>query len=245
LADPRGRINGVKLSGRIRPLISMLVVAGVAAGVVTASELWVRKEVDLLYAPPSATLSYSITVSNLAEPAVDVGLFSDEFPDQLGGCTWTCAAVGGGWCEAAAGSGDISQLLSVPVGASVSIAAACTFAPSAGHECAANVTVFSTMDPDTTTRGFATTCEAGATVFFDGFEGGTPRRGLGREEPRERITEHRRRYREGHTVIGQVTSWGVSACAVPSTSTRGCDRCSSAPPERDDGAPFVVWALVP
>ncbi len=130
------------------------------------------KTVDHLYAPPAAVLTYAITVANLANPAVDVGLFTDDFPDQLAGCSWTCSAAGGAWCEIAGGSGDVSQLLSVPVGASVSIAAMCTFVPSNGHECAANVAAFFTMDPDTNTRGFAATCEAEVTVFFDGFETG-------------------------------------------------------------------------
>jgi hypothetical protein len=132
----------------------------------------VTKEVDRPYAPPGAQLAFGVTVANLANPAVDVGLFTDDFPDQLAGCTWTCSATGGGWCELGGGSGDISQLLSVPVGASVRIDASCTFVPSPGFECAANAAGFFTMDPDTTTRGFATTCQEGVTVFFDGFESG-------------------------------------------------------------------------
>lgn len=152
--------------------LGAMVVAASAPVGASAADLAVAKGVDHLYAPPSAVLTYAITVDNLANPDVDVGLFTDDFPDQLAGCTWSCTAAGGGWCELAAGSGDISQLLSVPVGAEVSIDASCTFGPSPGHECAANEAAFFTMDPDTTTRGFATTCESGTTVFFDGFESG-------------------------------------------------------------------------
>jgi len=165
-------IGKVKTAGRTWCVHGVLVVACLGAAVASAADLTVAKHVDQFYAPPSALLTYEITVVHLANPAVDVGLFTDDFPDQLAGCTWTCSTTGGGWCELASGSGNISQLLSVPVGAAVSIAATCTFIPSPGHECAANVAVFSTMDPDTTTRGFATTCQAGVTVFFDDFESG-------------------------------------------------------------------------
>lgn len=171
---PRGTLNGVKVTGRARVVCGALAAAGVAVVTAVASDPSVTKGVDRLYAPSGAVLDYAVTVTNLADPAVDVGLFTDDFPAQLAGCTWTCSATGGGWCELAGGGGDIGQLLSVPVGATVTIGASCTFAPSPGQECAANVAAFLTMDPDTTTRGFATTCQEGVTVFFDGFESGDP-----------------------------------------------------------------------
>ena len=46
---------------------------------------------------------------------------ADTMPAQLTGVTWTCAATGGATCTAA-GSGNISDTIALPVGATVKFA---------------------------------------------------------------------------------------------------------------------------
>ncbi len=170
--NPGGRVEDMKNGERVGLILGAVLIVGIAVPGTPDDGLAVDKAVDQRLAPPGAELTYTITVANLANPAVATGLFTDDFPDEVEDCAWTCSETEDAWCEFASGTGDISQLVSVPVGASVRIDATCTFAPSPGFECASNVAEFFTMDPDTITRGFATTCQSGIIVFFDDFESG-------------------------------------------------------------------------
>ncbi|MDX1998485.1 MAG: GEVED domain-containing protein, partial [Thermoanaerobaculia bacterium] len=64
---------------------------------------------------PGTAVTYTITVSN-AGPSPALGAtVSDTFPAILSGVTWTCVGSGGATCTAA-GSGNLSDLVNVPVG---------------------------------------------------------------------------------------------------------------------------------
>lgn len=136
----------------------------------------VSKQVDRPYAFPWDPLNFTIVIANLSNSEIAAGWFEDDFPAELAGCSWTCAVTGSGWCELAAGTGDVSQLVWVPVGESATIDASCTFSPSPGGWCSTNVATFSTMDPDTFNQGSATTCNAALVVFADDFESGNTSR---------------------------------------------------------------------
>jgi uncharacterized repeat protein (TIGR01451 family) len=144
------------------------VVAPAAAGDPTLT-----KEVDRSYAQTAEALAYTITVANSAQASITTGMFTDSFPQEVAGCSWSCSVTGAGWCEFESGAGDIAQLVSIPMGTTATIEASCTFDPSPGHECATNVASFATMDPDTTAVDSAKTCDSAVTVFFDGFDTGT------------------------------------------------------------------------
>ena len=108
-------------SARTGLILGLLLAANFAVPTMAADSFSVNKNVDRYAADPSDLLTYSITVANAGFTAVTIGLFSDEFPDEVTGCTWTCSTAGGGWCEHAGGSGDIEQLLSVPVGSTATV----------------------------------------------------------------------------------------------------------------------------
>lgn len=76
-------------------------------------------------------VTYTITAANAGPQAVTGARVADEFPLGLS-CQWTCAAAGGAACGAAAGTGDIDQAVSLPVGGTATFTAACAvgaFAP--------------------------------------------------------------------------------------------------------------------
>ncbi len=68
---------------------------------------------------PGAPLQYVITATNVG-PSDAVGArVQDVLPAVLTSVTWTCASAAGASCGAAGGTGDIDQLVTLPVGASV------------------------------------------------------------------------------------------------------------------------------
>lgn len=80
---------------------------------------------------PGTTVIYSITASNPAGPSDVTGAtVTDNFPGSLSGITWTCAGAGGGTCTAA-GAGNISDNVDLPVGGSVTYIVTATIASGA------------------------------------------------------------------------------------------------------------------
>ncbi len=159
------------MARRLR-LASVLV--AMAAGMVAGADdgVTVTKQVDQPYAFPADPLSYTMVIANLSNSQISTGWFQDDFPAELGGCSWTCAATGSGWCEFASGTGDVDSLVWVPLGESATISATCTYAPLPSALCTTNVASFSTMDPDTFNQGSAMTCNAARVVLIDDFESG-------------------------------------------------------------------------
>ncbi|MBX3727014.1 MAG: DUF11 domain-containing protein [Xanthomonadales bacterium] len=75
-----------------------------------------------------APLAYTLVVSNAGPAAAPGTTVVDLFPAAFTGATWTCAATGGASC-AAAGSGNITQLVNLPPGGQVVFNATGTVAP--------------------------------------------------------------------------------------------------------------------
>lgn len=73
--------------------------------------------------------TYTITASNIGPDPAPGATIADAFPPSLT-CSWTCTGAGGGTCFAA-GSGDISDLVNLPSGGSVTYTATCAISPSA------------------------------------------------------------------------------------------------------------------
>lgn len=63
-------------------------------------------------------IQYTLVVSNAGPSAVTGAVVTDNFPTSLSNILWSCVGIGGGAC-AANGTGNISQLVDLPVGASV------------------------------------------------------------------------------------------------------------------------------
>ena len=95
------------------------------------------------------TLNYTIVVSNAGpstDPSVGVG---DTFPSDLT-CTYTSVAAGGATGNAASGSGNLSETLSMPSGSSVTYTAACVVSATATGTLTNTATASASVnDPDT------------------------------------------------------------------------------------------------
>lgn len=68
--------------------------------------------------------TYTITATNSHGSPVSSALVLDRFPTDLS-CTWRCQASGGGVCTAS-GTGNIQDVVNLPVGGSVRYLATCT-----------------------------------------------------------------------------------------------------------------------
>lgn len=75
-----------------------------------------------------APLSYSVVVNNIGPAAAPGTTVVDVFPAAYTGVTWTCAGTGGATC-AANGSGNIAQLVNLPVGGEVTFSVNGVVAP--------------------------------------------------------------------------------------------------------------------
>ncbi|MCB1057057.1 MAG: DUF11 domain-containing protein, partial [Acidobacteria bacterium] len=85
-------------------------------------DLAVSKTNGTTTSTPGGTTTYTITVSN-SGPSNAVGAtVTDTFPGILSGVTWTCAASAGSSCTAA-GSGNISDVVTVLAGGNVTYSA--------------------------------------------------------------------------------------------------------------------------
>ncbi|MBL8299140.1 MAG: DUF11 domain-containing protein [Rhodanobacteraceae bacterium] len=80
-------------------------------------------------ATAGGSVTYTITASNAGPDAATGATVADTFP-AVETCTWTCAGAGGGTCTAA-GSGNIADLVNLPVGGSVTYTASCAVSASA------------------------------------------------------------------------------------------------------------------
>ncbi len=82
---------------------------------------------------PGTPVTYTITASNPAGSSTVTGAtVTDTFPQTLSACAWTCTAAAGGTCPVpASGSGNISSLVNLAGGSSVTFTATCAIAASA------------------------------------------------------------------------------------------------------------------
>ena len=67
---------------------------------------------------PGSAVTYTLTASNAGPVAVTGATVADTLPASLSGVTWTCVGSAGGTCTAS-GSGNLNELVNLPVGAAV------------------------------------------------------------------------------------------------------------------------------
>ncbi len=82
------------------------------------TDLWITKDDGVTVALPGLPLTYVITVGNDGPNDAPGSLVTDIFPPELNNISWTCAATGGASCPGS-GSGDINELVDLPVGSTV------------------------------------------------------------------------------------------------------------------------------
>ncbi len=93
------------------------------------ADLAITKTDGVTSATPGGSVTYTIAVSNAGPGDAFGSTVNDTFPASLT-CTWTCVGSGGATCTAA-GSGNISETVFLPVGSGVTYTATCTISPSA------------------------------------------------------------------------------------------------------------------
>jgi uncharacterized repeat protein (TIGR01451 family) len=100
---------------------------------------------------PGQSLTYTTKATNPGNAAVSGATVTDTFPAALQGVTWTCAAVGGASCTAASGSGNINQVVDLPVASALTFTATGTLSPAASNPVSNAATVTlppGVSDPD-------------------------------------------------------------------------------------------------
>jgi len=119
-------------------LAGVLGVAAIGGGLTTsiggsvgslAFDVSVSKTDGVTSVQAGGQTTYTIVAAN-SGPNAASGTLVDALPADLTGATWTCVGAGGGAC-AAAGSGSISDPISLPVGGSVTYTLTATISPSA------------------------------------------------------------------------------------------------------------------
>ncbi|MBD2757433.1 putative Ig domain-containing protein [Spirosoma validum] len=75
-------------------------------------------------------LTYTLVVANSGPSSVTGATVTDNFPSSLTGITWTASGAGGG-AVAASGSGNLNELVNLPVGGSVTFLVTATLSASA------------------------------------------------------------------------------------------------------------------
>lgn len=111
--------------------------------------------------------SYTAVISNAGPSAASSVAIADTMPTQLTGVTWTCAATGGASCTAA-GSGNLSDTIALPAGATATYTINGTIVAGTGsgsikHTLTATVGGSQT-DPDTSNNTGVDTTQIGTPV---------------------------------------------------------------------------------
>ncbi|MEO8195467.1 MAG: hypothetical protein ABI689_01965 [Thermoanaerobaculia bacterium] len=123
LADPVGANNGATDTDTLAP----------------KANLSITKSDGAALAVPGQSTTYTIVASNAGPSHAPGSSVQSTFPAVLS-CTWTCTPGGGGTCSAA-GAGNITDTVSLPVGGSVTYLAACAIDPGATGSLAASAVV--------------------------------------------------------------------------------------------------------
>lgn len=93
----------------------------------TSADLAISITDGVVTATPGGSTTYTITAINIGPDSVIGATVSDTFPAALT-CTWTCVGAGGGACTAA-GSGNISDAVTLPIAGSLTYTATCAINP--------------------------------------------------------------------------------------------------------------------
>jgi uncharacterized repeat protein (TIGR01451 family) len=117
------------------------------------ADLSITKDDGLTTVSPGESLTYEIVVSN-AGPSNAVGVvIADAFPANLTGVTFTSVAAGGATGDTAAGSGNINDMVDMPVGSTITYTVMATVSPAAVSTLTNTATVAAPAgvdDPDLT-----------------------------------------------------------------------------------------------
>jgi uncharacterized repeat protein (TIGR01451 family) len=119
-----------------------------------SADLAITKTDGVTTAVPGGSVTYTITATNAGPDPVTGATVFDTFPAALT-CTWTCVGAGGGTCTAA-GSGNISDTVDLPVGGSATYTASCTINAAATGTLSNTATVTSAIADPNAGNGSAT-----------------------------------------------------------------------------------------
>jgi hypothetical protein len=115
-------------------------------------------------------IQYTLVVSNAGPSAVTGAVVTDTFPTVLSNVLWSCVGIGGGSC-AANGTGNISELVDLPVGASVVFAITANVTLPLPNAIANTATVAPpTGVTDPVAGNNSSTVNDVSLIFADGFE---------------------------------------------------------------------------
>lgn len=104
--------------------------AGVDTTAVVFADLSITKDNGVTQVAPGDPVTYTIIATNNGPNDVTGGRVADAFVAELLNVTWTCVGAGGGVCTAA-GTGDISDVVNLPNGATVTYTVDATVDPNA------------------------------------------------------------------------------------------------------------------
>ena len=98
--------------------------------ILTGADLAVTLTDGLTTVAPGSAVTYTLTASNAGPVNVTGATVADTLPASLSGVTWTCVGSAGGTCTAS-GSGNLNELVNLPVGAAVTFTITGTLSASA------------------------------------------------------------------------------------------------------------------
>jgi uncharacterized repeat protein (TIGR01451 family) len=97
----------------------------------TSNDLTITKTDNATSVAPGGSLTYTIVAGN-SGPQGASGAVVDNFPAECSNVTWTCVGAGGGTCTAS-GTGNISQVVTLPVSATTTFTAICVVNPATAN----------------------------------------------------------------------------------------------------------------
>ncbi|MGJ8628474.1 MAG: hypothetical protein ACSHXB_16050 [Sulfitobacter sp.] len=131
-------------------------------------DLVVSKSDGLTSAVAGTSITYTIVASNAGPSDATGATLTDTIPSNLT-CTYTSVAAGGASGSTAAGSGNISDTLALPVGATVTYSASCLIAPTATGTLSNTATITGLGTDPNTTNNTATDADTAITPLTFGF----------------------------------------------------------------------------
>jgi uncharacterized repeat protein (TIGR01451 family) len=104
------------------------------------ADLSITKTDGVTNAVPGASVTYTITASNAGPGAATGAAVNDTFPATCSSVAWTCVGAGGGTCTAS-GSGNIADIVNLPLGGSATYSAICSIPAAAAGSLVNTATV--------------------------------------------------------------------------------------------------------
>lgn len=130
--------------------LAAVLVSLASAAMAQTADLTITKTDGAATQIPGLSISYTIVVSNLGPDPDPAASVADTFPAELTGVTWTCAASPGSTC-AAAGAGNIADVVNLLAGGTLTYTVNATISASATGNLSNTATVTASgavTDPD-------------------------------------------------------------------------------------------------